>query len=207
MWAIADYKFAFGVATGEFWFRAGRRPNGGALILARTTQVTAEIYGVTLLALYALANPGGPRCLESAWDQVRSDLRDTLPWVGAIFAVVYAALYTRFAAQWSYLASLYNQIKEAELGLKPRSRSARNDRVLCEWKAAFIEDCQTLHLAAKPCFASIILGWSHHECVRAAYARHTAGGIYRLEKLLLIASDVHEREHAKWCPRERNTER
>ncbi len=41
-------------------------------------------------------------------------LLTALPTFGAIFAAVYFALYARFASQWSYLANLYNKIKEAE---------------------------------------------------------------------------------------------
>jgi hypothetical protein len=37
---------------------------------------------------------------------------DSIGWIGAIFAAVYAALYARFASQWSYLAGVYNQMRQ-----------------------------------------------------------------------------------------------
>lgn len=72
-----------------------------------------------------------------------------LVYVG-ILAAVYTALYARFSSQWHYLADVYNQIKSV------RANEPVNARQVEEWKAAFIEDADTLHLVNKPLFASIV---------------------------------------------------
>lgn len=69
-----------------------------------------------------------------------------LPWLGATIAASYAASYSRFASQWVYLAELYNQIKAAELSI-PEVLTPAQVLVFAEWKAGFLEDCETLHLA------------------------------------------------------------
>ena len=119
-----------------------------------------------------------PRCVAT----------NTLPWFGAIFAAVYAALYTRFSSQWTYLAGLYNQIKAAEVQV---AVSANTDstkdvaaKVLTSWKAGFIEDAEELHLALKPMFAEVIRTWSEDEKVQSEFAKYAPGGEEGLKELL-----------------------
>jgi hypothetical protein len=105
--------------------------------------------------------------------------------IGPIFAGVYAALYTRFASQWSYLASVYNQIKAAE------SRKDCNPEQLALWKAGFIEDAEELHLANKHHFASTIRAWGRERGVEAAFAENAPGGAERLAILLKRADEIY----------------
>jgi len=135
-------------------------PNGGALILLRTLVIALS---VDLLAVLGVALLDPTRSGAVTLPFFRSELAEKLPWLGAIFAVVYAALYTRFASQWTYLAGVYNQIKAAE---------ARNDcdpLKIAEWKAGFIVDAHELHLAQKALFAEIILAWRDDPAVELMF--------------------------------------
>jgi hypothetical protein len=120
-------------------------------------------------------------------DAARHGLKTSLPWCGAIFAAVYAALYTRFSSQWTYVAGLYNQIKATEAQTAVSTHKDAADGVLASWKAGFIEDADDLHLALKPMFAALIKAWSQDEKVQGEFATHSPGGQERLEALL---SDV-----------------
>ena len=82
------------------------------------------------------------------------DIADTVPWLGAIFAGVYVALYARFASQWSYLAGVYNQIRQTLATWDPTKDNANH---LNLWRAGFIEDALDLHLATKPMFGPFLL--------------------------------------------------
>jgi hypothetical protein len=68
----------------------------------------------------------------------------------AVFGGAYAALYARFSSQWAYLAGTYNDIKAAQ------ARKDANQNAIAEWRAAFIEDCDDLHLLRKSMFASAV---------------------------------------------------
>ena len=80
---------------------------------------------------------------------------------------MYAALYSRFASQWTYLAGVYNQIKMAE------SRTDRDPRKIAEWKAGFIVDAEELHLVRKPLFAEVVRAWRKDAAVEDAYQART----------------------------------
>jgi len=92
----------------------------------------------------------------------------SIPTFGAIFAACYVALYSRFSSQWTYLANVYNQIKAAET-------SAETDKkiLIAEWKAGFIEDALTLHLAYKPIFSATINVWGRDESVAEAFEKYS----------------------------------
>jgi hypothetical protein len=121
--------------------------------------IALQTYAVGLV-LRNLLDPA--RGWHFSFAELRQQMLDSFQWFGTVFAGAYVALYTRFASQWAYLASLYNQIKSAEC--KP----AGNQQALAEWKAAFIEDAFELHLANKHQFKSIIREWSRDEQVNAA---------------------------------------
>lgn len=106
-------------------------------------------------------------------EQLGREASETLPWLGAIFAGSYAALYARFSAQWQYLANLYNTIMATHVSLSPSKRKV-NQETLASWKAAFIEDAQDLHLATKSMFAPVIGEMLEDEKIRAAYV-HSVG--------------------------------
>jgi hypothetical protein len=162
-------------------------PNGGTVILLRSMLVGVLIYLVSL-GFRNIFDPA--RGWEFSLKEFHLQLAATFQWLGPIFAAVYAALYARFASQWSYLASLYNQIKAAEC-----RKDCDVDR-LAQWKAGFIEDAQELHLARKPHFAAIIRAWANNAKVAAQFEQDAAGGRSRLDKLLADAQRVWDEENA-----------
>lgn len=171
--------------TAEWMVTTGRkrRANGGGTILARSLWATVFIY-VPSLWLYELIDPANswsPSLIEA-----RTVVVDTVGWFGAIFAGLYATLYTRFASQWTYLNNVYNQIKSAE------TRSAGNldsSQPVAAWKAGFIEDAAELHLAYKPLFASVIVAWSKDDEVEKAFIDNTTGNKERFDFIVGHASD------------------
>ena len=169
--------------TGEWMFFGGCVPNGGAVVLYRAVQITFIFYAVALLlnaATYA----------EWTWEfwkwpcqfdfgQLKKDISKTVLWVGPIFAAVYAALYARFASQWSYLAGVYNQIRQAHVTWTDHDNDHMN-----HWKAGFVEDALDLHLATKPLFAQYILRIVKISGVRESFIENAAGnGAERLAQL------------------------
>lgn len=137
------------ILSGEFFLRC--RPNGGTVVLLRSAYVSLLIYVPALvIKVYCSTNA----VLHFSPAAFRIELGDTLPWLGAVFAGAYAAFYTRFSSQWSYLANLYNQIMFSNV-MRPETDHARN--IIEVWWAAFIEDAQDLHLAGKSMFKSIII--------------------------------------------------
>jgi hypothetical protein len=153
-------------------------PNGGGAVVARATWLS----GLLLLAYIALASKLEP---NSTWQFCgpcfRALLRENLTLGGAIFAGAYAALYARFASQWTYLADLYNQIMATQVatGQADPIQQAK----LSMWKAGFIEDAVAVHLATKPMYASVIVSMLSDNSVREAYVNTTAAGVSGLTKL------------------------
>lgn len=178
--------------SGEFLLTwPHRQPNGGTIIVLRALLVAFLLYGLAISIDQRLE--GGNTWAFSA-SALRVALKDTLPWFGGIFTVVYAALYTRFSSQWTYLAGVYNQIKAAETRLE--TGDADSNASLVAWKAAFIEDADELHLALKPMYASLIEAWCENERVQAEFIRTAPGGKRRLTKLLTEV-DAALTEHAR----------
>lgn len=132
--------------TGEFILEF--RANGGTVVFLRSCWITTIVYGLAVL-LREVTDTNAILWTLS-FDSFRLAVNQTIPWIGAIFAGVYIALYARFASQWSYIASLYNQIIQTECD--PNSST----KAIAVWWAAFIEDAEDLHLAFKPMFAAII---------------------------------------------------
>lgn len=121
--------------------------NGGLVILLRAFVIAG---GSFLLATFLQTQMLDTSLTVSA-------IGEKLPWFGAIFLAVYLALYARFASQWSYLCSVYNQIQQTEVttpGLTDDQRAA-----LVTWKVGFIVDAWCHHLLAKPPFAGTIARW------------------------------------------------
>lgn len=111
--------------------------------------------------------------------QGAADLVTTLPWLATIFGAAYAAFYTRFSSQWTYLANLFNQIVQSQL-MMPLDNLDDRQETLASWKAAFIEDAEDLHLAAKPMFLVAVLQWGSDELVAEKFASNTVDGAKRL---------------------------
>src|SRR5690242_18530191 len=107
------------------------RPNGGTAVFLRAAWIAGVIY-ITGLILRNWIDPS--RSFRFSFTEFRLQLLGSFRWFGTIFAGAYAALYARFASQWSYLASVYNQIKATEC-----RGDANEPPALAQWKAAFID--------------------------------------------------------------------
>jgi hypothetical protein len=169
------------------------RPNGSTVIVLRSICTSAVIYGVAL----GLRNLIDPR---NSWafnlTELRRQVVETGTWLGPLLGASYASFYSRFSSQWSYLANLYNQIKQIECG-SPTAQS------VVDLKAAFIEDADELHLLRKPIFASTIRVWLTIDAVRQSFIDTAPGGKQRLEYLQGIIDDVYKTaaaEQTKRCP-------
>jgi hypothetical protein len=165
--------------SGEYLLTSIGYPNGGTVVFLRALHVTVVIFLGTLAATNWLDSSRGS---EFSWAELAIQIREHLTWIGAIFATVYALLYARFASQWTYLAGLYNQLKAAQ------ARTDADQEAIAEWRAAFIEDCDELHLVRKPMFASIVnaLLSSDEEYaakVRTVFEKYSPGGKPRLDKI------------------------
>ncbi len=153
-------------------------PNGGKAVLVRSCLITLWLY-VLAISLKSRVEPGATWQFDL--NALRALVSDTIPWIGAIFAGVYVALYSRFASQWSYLANLYNQILQAAVQSPPDGISS--EQVYRLWQAGFIEDAEELHLARKPMFASVISSMLAKRETREKFVEHAPGGEMRLTKL------------------------
>ena len=161
-------------------FLLKKMPNGGTAVLLRSAIISMAVY-LAAIALKSRIAPG------STWqfdmNSLRSVVAETIPWFGAIFAGVYVALYSRFASQWNYLASLYNQIMQSTVESPPAGITG--ETALRMWQAGFVEDAEDLHLAEKPMFASVIRSMLSKPETRAFFIAHAPGGEDRLKKLEL----------------------
>jgi hypothetical protein len=165
--------------SGEYLLTHVRYPNGGTVVFLRALHVTIVIF-LGALAIVNWLDPA--RGSEFSWIELETQTRTHITWIGAIFATVYALLYARFASQWTYLAGLYNQLKAAQ------ARKDVDMTVIAEWRAAFIEDCDELHLLLKPMFASIVNELAnstenHAKQVRTVFEAHSPGGKARFDKI------------------------
>ncbi len=166
--------------SGEFFLEDGRRPNGGGVVVVRATWVTSLIM-VAALVGWNLLRPCEQCSLQ--WSVFRVDVITLAPWATAVFGGAYLAFYARFAAQWSYLATLYNQIKQAEVtGVKDKT-------ALIQWKAGFVEDALFLHLASKENIAGIIRAWAMESGeVRDAFIKYTPSGQDRWDQVINLTN-------------------
>jgi hypothetical protein len=162
-------------------------PNGGTAVLIRSGIISVAVY-VVAIALKSRIAPGATWQFEAT--ALRTVIAETLPWFGAIFAGVYVALYSRFASQWNYLASLYNQIMQTAVQNPPAGVS--HESALRLWQAGFIEDAEDLHLAGKPMFASVIRSMLTKPETRFFFVTHAPGGAERLAKLEKIVAKALE---------------
>jgi hypothetical protein len=171
------------IVSFEFFLTRLHLSNGGGVILARSLLSGLVVYFV-VLGFRNFVDPA--RSWNFNLVELRAQVLDTMGWFGAVFAFIYAALYARFASQWTYLANVYNQIKASEC------RSECGVEPLAEWKAGFIEDAEELHLASKPLFASIIHAWAGDRDVKLAFIASAPGGAPRFETLMHRIKSVYE---------------
>jgi len=98
---------------------------------------------------------------------------------GGFFSAVYLSLYTRFSSQWQYIANLYNKISSdcftAEVGIATSDKNydIDNNATLIIWKAGFVEDCITLHLAKKKMFAPAVFQYLDDDKVMEELKEHS----------------------------------
>lgn len=172
--------------SGEWMLDRGR-PNGGDVVVMRTLWIGILLI-IFIAVLRALASlPDGllpfVRCIGGA-------LKTSLDGGEAptILGATYAALYTRFTSQWTYIANLYNQIKQAEVeaadsqGSAPAAPSPAA-LVLAQWKAGFIEDALAVHMATKPTMKGVIQAWFAVPEVKAAFMAHTPDAGLKVRQL------------------------
>ena len=104
-----------------------------------------------------------------------------MPWLGAIFAGVYVALYARFSAQFSYLAGVYNQLMETAAS---SPRDDHKDEILDTWYAGFVEDAVALHLASKRMFSVTVWLMLEQPRVYRLFTQYTVKGDERAKRLI-----------------------
>jgi hypothetical protein len=157
-------------------------PNGGTAILIRTILVSLNIF-ILAIGLFDYLDPNA--IFEFSKSSLLFLAKDKFQWIGPIFIAIYVALYSRYAAQWSYLANLYNQIMLAKAQQvrpeKIKYRTINNlketplnylnatDQAFAQWQAGFIADAFELHLAYKEMFKSVIIGMLELPGVKQAF--------------------------------------
>jgi hypothetical protein len=169
--------------SGEWVLTKANLPNGGHVVLFRAVFASSVVFSTVLLIINIL-DPA--KTSVFSFDELRRQIVDRVPWYGAIFVGTYAGLYARFSAQWTYLADLYNRIKQAEA-------SGGDQQVLAQWKAGFLEDAENLHLVTKASLVSVAKSWGGNELVERAFIEFTPGGKPRFEKLMKRVTDAHQR--------------
>jgi hypothetical protein len=167
----------------EFLLEKCHLPNGGAVVFLRSLFVTFVLY-LIVIGTKNIVDP------ETSWAfssyQLRKQSVDMIAWFGAIFGGAYVTFYTRFASQWTYLANLYNKIKETELR-SPVGKNKALQATLAAWKAGFIEDADELHLVRKHMFAFVVKTWGSDKKVATIFEKYTPGGRKRFDRIMLDA--------------------
>jgi len=182
------WNFIIELISSEWLLTRIKLSNGGSIIALRTLLTTLIIY-LFILAVRNLIDP--ERTWTFSFYSLRIQILETFHWFGAIFVIVYTALYARFASQWAYLANLYNNIKSSEV------RGTEDVEHLAAWKAGFMEDCEELHLATKSLFATVIYWWGSEEKVKRAFIDNTPGGEDRYLSLMKRISNSYQRIEKK----------
>src|SRR4030065_1180418 len=165
------------IVSGEWMFALARRSNGVDMVLVRSLCISSILYIAVILAKRWV----DPRQLqEISVYQLRYEIAQLFPWLGAIFAGVYASLSARYASQWKYLADLYNKIKEMQV----RDATTVKQKAMAEWKAGFLEDAQLLHLGTHRVFVSVLRAWGSEKEVERQFLKHCPRGKRRYDALM-----------------------
>lgn len=174
--------------SGE-WILTGLKSNGGTVIVLRSTFITIwMLAAIVLVTTFLHPTETVPATFQAWYVQFFKCLK----WAGPIFGGVYLALYARFASQWSYLANVYNQIKQTEV------EGAANERALNQWRAGYVEDAVNLHLALKSSVAPIVHAWMSMDNVRLAFETHTPAGPSVAAWLEREVAKVIRNEEERW---------
>ncbi|KVC70838.1 hypothetical protein [Burkholderia ubonensis] len=174
--------YAVSLISGEWLLSSVGLSNGGSVIVLRALFVALWVLLLVMPASLAVKDlldttRGG----TFDGNRLIQYMAHHLTAAAVVFGSVYTALYARFAAQWRYLADVYNKIKEAEVKYSTQPDAAER---LAEWKAGFAEDAEELHLATKKIFAQVIRTWLVRPEVKNAFVRYTEGGESRYQKLM-----------------------
>lgn len=172
--------------SGE-WLLDGQ-PNGGDIIIARSL-VASSLLFLGYVALRQSLDPA--RTWSFSLAAFLEEVRSSLAVYGTLFAVVYASLYARFAAQWNYLAGLYNKLLEVECKLTG-TETEDQKWAFSSWKASFVEDADDLHLLTKRMFVPAMREWLGDAEVRSAFIKGAIGGQRRLERLDARLANVND---------------
>jgi hypothetical protein len=176
------------LATGEFLLRG--QSNGGTVIFLRSALTGLVLFGIAI-ATAGVLQTGFHLGIDG---QIVGNLVATnLPWAGAMFAGAYAAFYTRFSSQWSYLAGVYNQLMAAQVQTPVDATPARR-RAYAVWKAGIVEDAYTLHLATKKMFAPLIVDFLEEADVFNAFKETSVISHKGLQSLLSRLEEVMGRK-------------
>ena len=160
-------------------------PNGGTVIFIRTLLISIWVILLYILLKHSF-DP--TRTFEFSFFELQLEIIASLQIYGAIFAGIYLALYSRYAAQWSYLADLYNQIKQTE------SANSVNRKSIAEWKAGFIEDAIAVHLARRPMFAIAIKVWTKDKKVKRAFVETVHNGKSLFKELIVDINKITKKK-------------
>jgi hypothetical protein len=109
-----------------------------------------------------------------------------VPWLGAIYLAVYAALYTRFSNHMSYLSNTYNLLMQTQASLEDPDDNMK----IQNWKVALVEDAEDMHVATKRMFSVLCLYILNDPTLGPLFEANTANGKERrvkLQKTLLKA--------------------
>lgn len=180
------------VLSGEFMLSFW--PNGGSVVFLRALWISFFVF-LAAIGLMERLEPSATWAFDAS--EFATAVRQHLHWLGAIFGGAYAALYARFASQWTYLANLYNHIMSTQ-AQAPYDGNEERRRVYANWQAGYIEDAENVHLAKKPIYASVINSMLMKADVEEAFIKHTANGAERLEKLkkqIKRVLEIDERRH------------
>ena len=156
------------------WILDLRGTNGGDVVVLRAAVITLT-FSVVAVMLKSWIRPQE----NFTWsaDGLQGELVELAGWISGFFGAAYLALYTRFVSQWSYLANVYNMIKQAE------AAEGAQTKVITEWKAGFLEDADHLHLVGKKSLAPIIKHWAEEKGVAEAFLTATPGGQAQLDRI------------------------
>jgi len=167
-------------ASGEFILKS-TKANDGSIILGRAIFVSAWLTCLIIIArLVAKQNISIIQFIREFYEIAN--------WSAGFLGAVYIALYARFSSQWSYMAGLYNQIKQAEFSMicaKDEDDNAK--KILAQWKAAYIEDAYYLHLYGKKSVAIVIYHWGKDKLVEKVFVESSINGTGLWEKIRSVA--------------------
>lgn len=178
--------------SGE-WVLDGGRPNGGDVVVMRTLWIgVLLILFVAFLRALAELPHANTSFITCVWAKLKTSVDGAE--TPTILGATYAALYARFTSQWTYIANLYNQIKQAEVetagaqgsgSVSAPSPATPSDAalVIAQWKAGFIEDALAVHMATKPTIKGVIQAWFAVAEVKAAFMAYTPDAAIKIRQL------------------------